>query len=77
MGSSPEILYVLNSTIYPGHPLAAKWPVDGPLFYREPVKDHLAASGRVGCLWFALEFDTYNISGDDPMSLISLLHEMS
>ena len=27
-----------------------------------------------GCLGFVLEFNTYNISGDDDMSLTSLLH---
>ena len=39
---------------------------------RGSPKHHLGAKG---CLGFVLEFTTYNISGEDLMSLTSLLQE--
>ena len=37
---------------------------------REPLRDPLAAKG---CPGFVVEFNNYSITGDDPMSLTSLL----
>ena len=54
-------------------PLEARRGLGSSLLHREPAEHHLAAKG---CPGFVVEFNTYNISGDDPMSLISLLHEM-
>ena len=61
MRSSPEMLLVLNYTTNPG----SLW------LSRETPKHHLAGKG---CPGFVVEFNTYNISGDDLMSLTSLLH---
>ena len=55
MGSSPEMLLVLNSTTNPGQPLAAKWCSAGPLQSRELPKPHLASKG---CTGFVLELKT-------------------
>ena len=40
------------------------------LWSRGPPRGHLAA---IGCSGFDVEFNNYNIFGDDPMSLTSLL----
>ena len=64
------MLNVFNSTTNPGHPLADKRSLSGPLKSKGPPKVKLAAKG---CIGFVVEFNIYIVSGDYPMSLTSLL----
>ena len=50
-------------------PLEARRGLGSSLLCREPAEHRLAAKG---CPGFVVEFNTYNISGDDHMSLTYL-----
>ena len=69
MGTSPTILQVLNSTTNPGNSLAGKRYLGCPLLHRGLPKTLFSSLklARICC-----GFNTYNIFGDDLMSLTSL-----
>ena len=69
MDSAPVILQLLNSATNLVQPLAAKWPLSGPLLYRRPPRVHLAAKG---CPRFVMESNNYRTTGDESVTYFSL-----